>query len=79
MGSYWDGVKKRWKAMTGEVGPPPKNTGGGPSGTGHGYTGTGPGGPQPGKEWELVYWKFREIERRDPYSFQELVDWWNRA
>ena len=31
------------------------------------------------KEWELVYRKFRQINRRDPYSFQELVDWWNRV
>ncbi len=71
MGSYWDGVKRRWKGMVDSGNPPPKNTG-----TGSGSSGTG---GHPGKEWELVYQKFRQIEGRDPYSFQELVDWWNRS
>ena len=70
---YWDGVKNRWRGMVEGANPPPKNTG-----TGGFGTGTGTGG-YPGKEWELVYQKFREIEGRDPYSFQELVDWWNRS
>ena len=64
MGSYWDGVKRRWRGMVDAPSTPPKDT--------------GPGG-DPGKEWELVYKKFRQIEGRDPYSFQELVDWWNRT
>lgn len=76
MGSYWDGVKSRWNAMVGTENLPPKGTGTGGSGTGSGSSGTG---GHPGKEWELVYQKFRQIEGRDPYSFQELVDWWNRA
>lgn len=71
--SYWKDVQNRWRGMIGGENPPPKNTGTGGSGTGSGT------GGHPGKEWELVYLKFREIERRDPYSFQELVDWWNRA
>ena len=75
MGSYWEGVKRRWRGMV-DAPPPPKGTGTGSSGTGSGSTGTG---GDPGKEWELVYQKFRQIEGRDPYSFQELVDWWNRA
>ncbi len=78
MSSYWEGVKKRWEGMVGTPNPPSK-TGTGGSGTDSGTGGgTGTGG-NPGKEWELVYLKFREIEGRDPYSFQELVDWWNRA
>ena len=89
MGSYWDGVKRRWSGMVDSGSPPPKNTGTGGSGTGSGGSGTGSGGSgssgssgtggHPGKEWELVYQKFRQIEGRDPYSFQELVDWWNRS
>ncbi len=75
MSSYWEGVKRRWQGMVDAPKPPPKSTGSG-TGTGSGSSGTGGG---PGKEWELVYQKFRQIERRDPYSFQELVDWWNRA
>ena len=84
---YWDDVKNRWRGMVGGASLPPKNSGTG-AGTGTG-TGTGSGtgsgtgrstgtGGYPGKEWELVYLRFREIEGRDPYSFQELVDWWNR-
>jgi len=77
MSGYWDGVKRRWNAMVDAPSPPPRSgTGTGSSGTGQGST--GPGGV-PGKEWELVYNKFRQINRRDPYSFQELVDWWNQA
>lgn len=70
MSSYWEGVKRRWRGMV-DAPPSPKGTGTGGSGTG--------GGGVPGKEWELIYLKFRQIEGRDPYSFQELVDWWNRA
>ena len=78
MSNYWKGVIDRWNGMVGTPNPPPK-TGTGGSGTGSGTGGgTGSGG-DPGKEWELVYYKFREIEGRDPYSFQELVDWWNRV
>lgn len=83
MSSYWDGVKRRWRGMVdGPVDPPPKQ-GTGSGGTGH--SGTGPGyemsGMQgePGREWELVYDKFRQVVGRDPYSFQELKDWWNSA
>jgi hypothetical protein len=80
MASYWEGVKRRWKGMV-DAETPPSKSGTGSSGTGSGRSGTGgPGaGGYPGKEWELVYQKFRQIEGRDPYSFQELVDWWNRA
>ena len=78
MSSYWDGVKRRWNGMVDPQSlPPKKGTGVSDTGSGTGG-GTGSGG-DPGKEWELVYLKFREIEGRDPYSFQELVDWWNRA
>jgi len=73
--NYWEGVKQRWRSMTGN---PPKRRG-----TGTGHTGTGSGGSgtggTPGKEWELIHQKFRQIMGRDPYSFQELVDWWNQA
>ena len=73
MSTYWDGVKRRWSAMVDGPAPPPRGTGAGSTGTGSGSTGTE---SVPGKEWELVYRKFRQIEGRDPYSFQELVDWW---
>lgn len=85
MSSYWEGVKRRWQGMVDAPKPPPKSTGtgggsGSGSGTGTGTTGTGDGSNRRlGKEWELVYQKFRQVQGRDPYSFQELVDWWNRA
>ncbi len=28
-------------------------------------------------EWEIIYHKFRQRVGRDPYSFQELKDWWH--
>ena len=78
MSSYWDGVKRRWNGMLYPQSLPPKK-GKGDSDTVSGTGGVTGSGGDPGKEWELVYLKFREIEGRDPYSFQELVDWWNRA
>ncbi len=68
MSTYWDGVKRRWRAMVDGPVPPQQGTG-----TGSGSSGTG---SVPGKEWELIYQKFRQIKGRDPYSFQELIDWW---
>ena len=83
MGSYWDGVKRRWAGMV--DGPAPRqgtggsSSGSGSSGTGSGSSGTGSGGGGlPGKEWQLIYQKFRQMVGRDPYSFQELQDWWSR-
>ena len=71
MSSYWEGVKRRWRGVVDTPHPPKKDTV-------TGGFGTEPDS-DPGKEWELVYQKFRQIEGRDPYSFQELVDWWNRS
>lgn len=75
MGSYWDGVKRRWAGMV-DAPPPPPKSGSGSSGTGSGGGSSGSGGETPGKEWELIYQKFRRMKGRDPYSFQELKDWW---
>ncbi len=44
----------------------------GSSGTG----GTG-GSNEPGDEWKLIHKKFRQVMGREPYSKQELVDWWS--
>ena len=62
--SYWKEVKNQWRQMTEQYDPPPKK------GTGDGGTGA------PGKEWEQVYKKFRQVHGREPYSYQELQDWW---
>ena len=69
MSSYWEGVKRRWSGMVDAPNPPPKS--------GTGGSGTSGSGGAPGKEWELVYQKFKQVNGRDPYSFQELKDWWN--
>ena len=81
MGSYWDGVKQRWREMTGETQSGTGHGGTGHGGTGHGGTGhggTGHGGTGSGgdAEWELIHDKFRQVVGREPYSFQELKDWW---
>ena len=79
MGDFWRLFKEGWKDELERMGfiSPPQN-----SGTGS-YETTGGSNSESGddtlKEWELVYQKFRDIEGRDPYSFQELVDWWNRV
>ena len=73
---YWDEVKDQWTRLSGQYQPPSKGTGSG-SGTGPGGPGTGGAPPRvPGKEWEQVYKKFRQVNGREPYSFQELQDWW---
>lgn len=78
MGKFWQifkqELKNEWHRYE-KIGNPPQNSGTG--GTTIGTGGTGSGGDLL-DQWELVYLKFRKIERRDPYSFQELVDWWNR-
>ena len=69
---YWDEVKKKWNAM--EDGDfkevvnfnPGKNSTGG---------NTGSGGLDH-SEWEKIHQKFRQHYGRDPYSLQELKDWW---
>jgi hypothetical protein len=75
MGKFWQMFKQElnneWHRYE-QMGSPQQN-----SGTGGNSIGTGSSG-DPLDQWELVYFKFREIEGRDPYSFQELVDWWNR-
>ena len=78
MGDFWRIFKEQWNKQLEDMGYPcPPQS----SGTGS-YETTGGSSSESGDdywgEWELVYQKFRDIERRDPYSFQELVDWWNR-
>ncbi len=76
MGNFWESFKsewnKEWQRME-DMGNLPQNS----------DTETGSqedeDNEDQSKKWELVYLKFREIKGRDPYSFQELVDWWNRA
>lgn len=80
MGDFWQLFKEGWKnewerwERMGNSGSPPQNSGTGRSGTGGSNSASG---DDPRKEWELVYQKFREIKGRDPYSFQEVIDWWN--
>jgi hypothetical protein len=78
MGKFWQifkqELKNEWHRYE-KMGSPRQSSGTG--GTTISTGGTGSGG-EPIDQWELVYQKFREIEGRDPYSFQELVDWWNR-
>ena len=76
MGNFWETFKSEWKnewQRMEDMGNSPQNS----------DTETEDqeyeSDEDQGKKWELVYLKFREIEGRDPYSFQELVDWWNRA
>ena len=41
--------------------------------------GTGDGGQDNEvAQWEPIYEKFRARVGRDPYSFRELKDWWER-
>ena len=78
MGNFWQVFKKELKNewhRYDKTGSPPQNSGTGGTTIDTGGTGSG---EDPLDQWELVYHKFREIEGRDPYSFQELVDWWNR-
>jgi hypothetical protein len=68
MSTYWEGVKARWEGMMAsgpaEAPPPPQQA--------------PPQEAAPPGGWEMIYRKFREIEGRDPYSPQELRDWWDR-
>ncbi len=64
MGSYWDGVKRRWKGMVDGNLP-------------HDKPQSQP--PQPPRhQFRMIRQKFRDFHGRDPYSDQELIDWWNR-
>ena len=64
---YWDGVKGRWNEMVeGRLpmeDPPP----------------VPPAEPLPGppaEDADLIRGKFRQWMGREPYSDQELIDWW---
>jgi|GEM_PF-3359000 len=67
---YWDGVKSRFNAMVeGELptqgqqpAPPPPE-------------GAAPAPPEP-VEPNMIREKFRQWMGREPYSDQELEDWW---
>ncbi|WP_339136475.1 MAG: hypothetical protein WGN25_01160 [Candidatus Electrothrix sp. GW3-4] len=79
MGGFWNlfkqELKNEWHRYE-NMGHPPQNSGTGGAGAATGGD-AGPGGGTI-DQWRMIYLKFKQIEGRDPYSFQELVDWWNR-
>lgn len=79
---YWDDVRSRWgKMVEGDFKSVVDfNQGGkgtGSSGTG-GTGSSGTGGSDTYEEWKMIHQKFRKHYGRDPYSLQELKDWWSR-
>jgi hypothetical protein len=71
MSRYWEGVKARWQGMMASAPEEERPT----ETPQHERPDAA---AQPG-EWDLVHRKFRQIYGREPYSFQELQDWWNAA
>lgn len=78
---YWDEVKTTYEKMAkGDFKSVVKfgSDGQGTTSSGDGGTPGSGGSDDPYQEWKMIHQKFRNHHGRDPYSLQELKDWWSR-